>query len=431
MRTSYEGPLVVGVREQARIVNGLLHERFERLLPRIMREAGFDMWIVVCNEDNHDPIFDTIIPWECWAPILQIVVFHDAGPERGVERLNISLTDMQGLMTSVWSLDHVDTGADKEAQRANSQWATLRRLVEERNPARIGIDQSDVIWAADGLTATLKERLVDALGPDLSARLESAEPMCVRWLETRLPEEIELYHQACAVSHRIIARCFSREVVTPGLTTCEDLRWAYWQGAADLGLPVSFPAFMYRLRGPENRARWGDDDVIRAGDMVRCDVGLKYLRLLTDHQEIAYVLRPGETDAPQSFRDAMAQGNRLQDVFVDTWELGLTGNEILTRALRRATEEGIPKPKIYSHSLSHYLHEPGPLMGLPWEQTTCPGRGDVAMNYDTAYTVELSVTQAVPDWDGQDVTFAMEQDAVFTKDGPRFLDGRQTAFHLI
>src|SRR5581483_10106732 len=178
MRTTYEGPVVVGVREQARIVNGLLHERFERLLPRIMREAGFDMWIVVCNEDNHDPVFDTIIPWECWAPILQIVEFHDAGPERGIERLNISLTDMQGLMTPVWSLDAVDTGADKESQRANSQWSTLRTIVEERNPTRIGIDQSDVIWAADGLTATLKERLIDALGPELSARLEPAEPMC-------------------------------------------------------------------------------------------------------------------------------------------------------------------------------------------------------------------------------------------------------------
>lgn len=85
----------------------------------------------------------------------------------------------------------------------------------------------------------------------------------------------------------------------------------------------------------------------------------------------------------------------------------------------------------YSHSLSHYLHEPGPLMGLLWEQEICPGRGDVTMHYDTVYTVELSVTCPVPEWDNQEVTIALEQDAAFTRDGVIYLDGRQTAFHLV
>jgi hypothetical protein len=433
VRNHRHGPSVMGVRNQARIVNGLLLERFEQLLPAIMREAGFDMWIIVCNEDNHDPVFNTIIPWECWAPILQIVVFYDTHSDAGVERLNISLTDMEGLMTSLWRLDSAIGDLDsKEPARADSQWETLRRVLEERNPQRIGINQSDVIWAADGLTASLKDKLVATMGPTFAGRIESAEPMSTRWLETRLPAELDIYHQACAISHHIIATCFSRDVVTPGVTTREDLRWAYWQHANDLGLPVSFPAFCHLIRGPENRARWGDDDeIIRPGDMIHYDVGLKYLRILTDHQELAYVLQAGETEAPQSFQDAMRSGNRLQDILVDTWELGLTGNEILTRALARAREDGIPNPKIYSHSLSHYLHEPGPLMGLPWEQTVCPGRGDVRMNFNTAYTVELSVTAPIPEWDGEEVTFAMEQDAAFTEDGPMFLDGRQTTFHLI
>lgn len=423
----------MGVREQAHVVNDLLLERFEQLLPTIMREAGFDMWIIVCNEDNHDPVFNTIIPWECWAPILQIVVFYDTGTVAGVERLNISLTDMEGLMTSLWGLESASGDLDsKEPHRAESQWETLRRVVEQRNPERIGINQSDVIWAADGLTASLKEKLISTLGPTFASRVESAEPMSIRWLETRLPIELDVYHQACAISHQIIATCFSREVVTPGVTTREDLRWAYWQHANDLGLPVSFPAFCHLIRGPENRARWGEDDeIIRPGDMIHYDVGLKYLRLLTDHQELAYVLRAGETEPPESFQDAMRYGNQLQDIFVETWELGLTGNEILTRALARARDEGVPKPKIYSHSLSHYLHEPGPLMGLPWEQLVCPGRGDVKMNYNTVYTVELSITSPIPEWDGQEVTFAMEQDAAFTEDGPVFLDGRQTTFHLV
>ncbi len=421
MNNAYQGPAVMGVRDQARVVNQILGERFEKLLPAIMRETGFDMWIIVCYEDNHDPVFNTIIPWECWAPILQMVVFYDAGGDKGVERLNISLTNMQGLMTTVWGLDS-----------AEDQWATLRRIVEERNPRRIGINQSDVIWAADGLTAALKEKLVAALGENLSNRLESAEPLCIRWLESRLPAELELYQHACAIAHHIMKTCFSRQVVTPGVTTWEDLRWWYWQQTTDLGLPVSFPAFYRFMRGPENRARWGEDDkVIRPGDMIHCDVGFKYLRLITDHQELAYVLRPGETSVPKGLLNGMSQANRLQDIFTDTWQQGLTGNEILTRALTRARAEGISKPKIYSHSLSHYLHEPGPLMGLPWEQVSCPGRGDVVMNYDTCYTVELGVTCAIPEWGNQEVAFPLEQDAVFTKNGVIYLDGRQTTFHII
>lgn len=421
MNNIYQGPAVLPVREQARVVNELTLKRLDTLLPAVMRETGFDMWVIISYEDNYDPIFNTMIPWECWAPILQMVVFYDRGVKDGVERLNISLTDMQGLMTTIWDLDKPD-----------DQWATLRRVIEERNPKRIGINQSDTIWAADGLTAALKARLVAALGESLSARLESAEPLGIRWLETHIPEELDVYHHACAVAHAVIKTCFSRQVVTPGVTTIDDLRWWYWQQTTDLGLPVSFPAFMRFMRSPAERARWGEKDrVVRPGDMLHCDVGVKYLRLITDHQELGYILRPGETSVPPGLLNGMAQTNRLQDVLTSTWAEGLSGNEILTRALSRAREAGIPKPKIYSHSLGHYLHEPGPLMGLPWEQVRCPGRGDVRMHNNTCYTVELSVTTPVPEWGGEEVRFPLEQDAVFSTSGVVYLDGRQTAFHVI
>lgn len=412
-------PQILGVREQARVVNAMLAKRFETILPAVMRETGFDMWLTICNEDNYDPIFHTITPWEVWAPILQIVVFYDRGDR--IERLNISRTDMQGLMENVWSLS-----SDED------QWATLRRVIVERNPKRIGINTSDIIWAADGLTASLKDKLIETLGPDLSARLESAEPLCIRWLETRTPDEIEMYHQACAIGHAIIAKCFSRETITPGVTAIDDMRWYYWQMVTDLGLQVSFPPFFRVMRSNAMIERWGKDDrIIRHGDMIHCDVGVKYLRLITDHQELAYVLHPGETQPPAGLLNGMKQANQLQDIFTQTWALGLTGNEILAAALKRARDEGLCKPKIYSHSLSFYLHEPGPLMGLPWEQVVCPGRGDVRMYYNTAYTVELSVTCPVPEWGGQEVVFPLEQDALFLENGVVYVDGRQTQFHLL
>ena len=409
---------VLPVREQSRVVGEILRERLDTLLPTLMRETAIDMWIIVCNEDNYDPVFRTVTPWDVWAPILQMIVFFDRGDD--VERLNISITDLDELMTSAWRLD-----AEED------QWATLRRIVQERDPKRIGVNVSDVIWAADGLTASLRDRLVATLGGGYASRLRSAETLCTRWLETRLPHELALYEQACAIAHEIIATRFSRETITPGVTTTDDLRWSYWQAVTNLGLPLSFPAF-YRLhRSPRGRELYGDTEVIQPGDLLHCDVGLEYLRLITDHQEMAYVLRPGETEAPKGLRDGVSDTNRLQDVFVSCWREGATGNEILAQALAQAREEGIPKPKIYSHSLSHYLHEPGPLMGLPWEQTNTGARGEVAMRYDTCYTVELSVTCPVPEWDGNEVTFALEQDASFAREGVTFVDGRQTQLHLV
>jgi len=414
-------PEILSLKDQAKVVNDVLKYRLDNLLPSVMRECGFDMWLIICNEDNYDPVFRTMVPWQCWAPILQIIVIYDGGQQKGIERLNISRTNMHGLMTDVWNPNSTET-----------QWECLHKIISERNPKRIGINQSDVIWGADGLTAGLKEKLISTLGPDLSARLESAEKLCIRWLETRTPQEIMLYEQVASIAHALITECFSRKAITPGVTTCEDLRWYYWQKVADLGLKVSFPPFFRRIRSESSKAKWGENDiVIRQGDVIHCDVGIEYLRLCSDHQELAYVLNNGETDAPEGLRSGLAEANRLQDIFTGQWKQGLTGNEILSRSLTKAKELGISKPKIYSHSLGHFLHEPGPLMGLPWEQTKCPGRGDVVMNYNTCYTVELSVTCPVKEWDNQEVTFPIEQDAVFTENGVIFLDGRQTKFHLI
>lgn len=413
-------PTVLPVRERARVVNSVLAQRFDRLLPEVMREAGFDAWIIVCHEDNYDPVFRTMVPWDVWAPILQVLLFLDNGQE--VERINISRTNMHGLMPpSPWN-----------PLAEDDQWTVLRKMLEARQPKRIGVNESDVIWAADGLTASLKAKLHETLGGDLSTRCESAEPLAIRWLETRLPEELDLYEQVGAIAHALIRRCFSREVVTPGVSTTDDLEWAYWQMVTDLGLTVSFKPFFRLFRGDQQRSRFGaDDKVVRPGDMLHCDVGITYLRLTSDHQELAYVLKPNETDAPAGLKAGLAESNRLQDIFTSSWELGQSGNAILATALQRAEAAEVSNPKIYSHSLGHYLHEPGPLMGLPWRQTDIPGRGDVVMRANTVYTVELRADLPVPQWQGQLVPFMLEQDAAITEEGVRYLDGRQTEFHLI
>jgi hypothetical protein len=420
-------PEVLSIRDRAATVHEITEERLDTLLPRLMRETGFDMWIITGNEDNHDPIFWTMMPYENWSPITQILVIFDRGPELGVERLNISRTNTQGLFVNAWDAAAWDT------EKKESQWDCLGRVVRERDPKRIGVNEGEVQWAAGGLTVALKRKLVQAIGPEYAARLESAEPLATLWAETLLQEEMDLMERAVAVSHAIIAEMFSSSVVTPGQTTTEDLRYFYWQKVADLGLDIAFaPSVRIRGRSPENRERYGqDDNVIRPGDLLHCDVGLKYMHYNTDHQEVAYVLRLGETDVPETFKRHMVEANRLQDVFVGELETGLTGNELLGNMLTRAREMGIPNPRIYSHSLGYFLHEPGPLIGLPWEQVNNPGRGDVKLVPMSCFTAELSITMPVPEWGGENFRLPLEQDVAFLGDRTISLDGRQTRFHLI
>ena len=420
-------PAVLNVREKARTLNDITQKRLDRLMPRLMAEAGIDMWLIVCNEDNLDPVFQTMIPYDTWCPITQILVFYRRPSDGAVERLNLSRTEMRGFYTDAWDWRAWDN-AKKE-----SQWDCLARVVRERDPKVIGINESGVIWAADGLTATLKQELTSAIGKKYAARLRPAEKLAVLWLETLLDEELGLYEHVAAVSRALIAETFSDLVITPGVTTTEDLLYHFMQRVSDLGLErYAWPWFRIRARAPEIEAEFGKTEtVIRRGDFIQCDAGIRYLRYYTDQAEWGYVLRPGETDAPAGVRALMAEGNRLQDAYCAAFEAGRTGNEILRAALDLAAKGGIPKPKIYSHSVGYYLHEPGPLIGLPWEQSDTGARGQVVLVPNSTFTAELSVAGPVPEWGGREMTLSLEEVVAFTPDGVRFLGGRQTRFHLV
>jgi Xaa-Pro aminopeptidase len=414
-------PRVLPVRERAAVLGRLLEQRLSTILPLAMREAGIDLWLVICQEDDYDPVFTTLIPIDTWAPILQMLIFYDRGDSAGVERINLSMTDTHSFYDKPW------TGTYHE-----EQWPLLRKIIKERNPRRIGINTGVIQWGAGGLTHNLYTQLVETLPAKYVKRLVSAEPLVTRWLATLSDQEVELYDHVVNVAHAVLAECYSRRAITPGVTTTDDLEWFYWQRCADLGLEVAFKPFFNTVRREAAKAQFGAADrTIRAGDLIHSDVGLRYVGLDTDHQQCAYVLRPGETDAPEGLRRLVSEANRLQDVFMSEFRQGLTGNEMLSRILTRARAEGIPNPKVYSHSLGHFLHEPGPLIGLPWEQKCCPGRGDVPLELNYSFTAELNVRDVVPEWEDQEVTMGLEEDVVFTESGCRPLDGRQTALYLI
>lgn len=410
-------PAVLGLKDQAALYDRWLKLRLETVLPEIMRREDIDLWLVICEEYNEDPVYLSLVPFNSLsARRLSILAFFDRGPDKGLEKFAVGRYGIGSLYPTVW-----------DSRKEPDQWRALAAAVRERNPRRIGIDESGVFAFADGLSASLKARLTAALGADLSRRFVSAERLAVGWLERRTPDELEIYPHIVSVAHAIIAEAFSPAVITPGVTRTGDVAWWMWERARALGLEVWFDPSIDVQRPKTSPFK---DDVVRRGDVVHCDFGIRYLHLCTDTQQLAYILPEGESDAPEGLKRALARGNRLQDILLGEMTEGRTGNEILAAALGRAKGEGL-KPSIYTHPLGFHGHAAGPTIGLWDRQGGVPGAGDYPLFADTVFSIELNARTEVPEWGNQEVVIALEQDAIFRKTGARFLDERPTAFRLV
>ena len=206
-------PHILTLRDQNTFYNASLKVRLEQIVPEIMREEGIDLWLVICRENNEDPVYRSLVPFTTlYASRLQILVFHDRGAA-GVERFSVNFRQMGEWYKSVWDPTKMD------------QWAKLAEVIRERNPKVIGIDESPEDQYGDGLSASLKAQLVKAIGSEFAKRLKSAERVAVRVLERRTPDELILYPQVVAIAHAIIAEAFSTQVITPGVTTTDDVVW--------------------------------------------------------------------------------------------------------------------------------------------------------------------------------------------------------------
>ena len=332
-----------------------------------MRREQIDMWVVICREHNEDPVYRTLVPHPShFAWRLAMFVYFDRGPA-GIERLVVNpygSGDLHKAFADHYTPAFEPAGLDP--------WQRLGRLIRERNPRRIAVNESPTFAFADGLTAWSKAQLVQALGPDLAKRLVSSERLAVGWLERRSQGELEFYPRIVALTHGIVAEAFSSAVVKPGVTTIDDLAWWVRERIAESQARDLVPAdVLHRpagVGGPASR-------VVQRGDLLRCDIGISYVGLTADIQQVAYVLRDGETEPPRGLRDALAKGNRLQDILAGEFKAGATGNADPASALRLARQEGLV-PRIYSHPIGYDGHAAGSRVGLPDMQEGVPGMGD-------------------------------------------------------
>ncbi len=411
-------PAILPPRERAALENRILAERLDTLIPQIMRAEGIDLWLLVAREYFEEPVVATMLDAEnMHARRRTILIFHDPGNGKPVERLTVSRYGLGGLFEPAWNPD---------AQP--DQWAAVADLIAARNPAKIAINSSDLYQFADGMTLSQYDKFMSALPPALHGRVVSGENLSIRWLETRTPAEMELYPTVVRIAHAVIGEAFSRKVITPGVTTAEQVQWWYRDRLMQLGLdPWFHPSVAIQRQGVKGMLE--GDTVIQPGDLLWTDFGITYLRLNTDTQHLAYVLKPGETKAPAGLSAGLAGSNRVQDFLTRAFAVGRSGNEALAMARADAIAAGLD-PSIYSHPIGHHGHGAGPSIGF-WDNQKADPRGAGPIRANTAWSIELTSYAAVPEWGGQRVDFRTEEDAFFDGETVRYIDGRQTEITLI
>jgi hypothetical protein len=414
---------ILPLRARAEVRNGWLRERLDTVLPEIMAREGFDLWIVSAREYNEDPVIMTFLPEPAMTARRRTILAFFRNPDGTVDRLTFDRYGHGDYYQAAWDAEQEE------------QLACLARVVRERAPHAIGLDVSEEFAFGDGLTHSEYQCLATALGEEIMARARSAERLALGWLERRTDAELTVYPGLAALGHTLIADLFSARLIQPGITTTDDLVWWLRQAMLDLGLQAWFqPTVEIQAPGQGFDSPAGDSTPQRKhilpGDLLHCDVGFYYLGLATDQQQLAYILRPGEAGAPEGLQAALAEGNRLQEILAGAMVLGQTGNQVLKAALAQARAEGL-NPSIYTHPVGYHGHAAGPTIGLWDHQEGVPGKGDYELFDRTCYAIELNVRKEVPEWGGQEVCIALEEDAALVDGRFRWLSGRQRQFHLV
>ena len=413
---------ILSLKDRSKIIDKIIKERIDNLLPKIMNKEDVDMWIIIAREYNEDPIIKTFLP-STWLNARRrtiLVIYNNDNNE--LETVSISRYDFGKIFKSIWN-----------KEKEPNQWKALSKYIIKKNPNKIAINISENYALADGLVKTDYEGLLKFLPDRYVKKLVSSEPIAVSWIEQRSPSEMNIYSQLVEITHNIIKEAFSTKVITPGITSTDDVVWWFRQKVSSLGLSTWFHPTV-DVQRKDNSDLYSFDskskyDIIYPGDLVHCDFGISYLRLNTDCQQLAYVLKPNEKEPPNELKEAFEKGNRVQDLLTDSFEKGRSGNYILKKALNLGFKEGL-RPQIYTHPLGLFGHSAGTTIGMWDSQQGVKGSGEYLLNFNTAYAIELNTKVYIKSWK-KDVRIMLEEAGYFDERGFRYINGRQNKLILI
>jgi len=414
---------ILNLKDRATLIEKIQKDRLDNLLPELMSKNGIDMWIIITREYNEDPIIKTLLP-PTWlnARRRTILVFSFDVSTKKTESVAISRYNFGKNIKSIW---------DKE--KTPNQMLALKDYIDKVNPKKIGLNYSENFALIDGISKSDYELFYSSISNDIKQRIVSAENLGIQWIETRTELEKEIYKDLVSITQNIINEAFSNKVIKPGKTTTDDVVWWMREKVLELKLKTWFHPTVDVQRNEQSDLYAFDGkskyDIIQPGDLVHCDFGISYLTLNTDCQQIAYVLKSDEKEAPEFLTKALKDANKLQDILTSEFELDKTGNEILLNSLKIAKEKGLD-PQIYTHPLGTFGHSAGTTIGMWDSQGGVPIKGDVLMKYNTVYAIELNNKSFIKDWN-KEVRIMLEEAGLFEENGFKYINGRQEEIILI
>jgi Xaa-Pro aminopeptidase len=385
-------------------------DKLDLILPEAMRENGIDMWIVASREGHDDP--NAAMLGGGYVGDIGYYIFTDRGGGR-IERAALGIGGAAFEQCPLYDI--------------KGPPSDLRAFVEARAPARIGINVATEIGTADGLSHSLYEALRAALGPDLAARLVSAEKLVSDFRSRHSATEIAAFARAGEYSRTIAERALSNEVIRPGHTTTGDVAWWMMEELHRQGLGNSFGLPSIYVLGPGERGPTSGDHVIQPGDLITMDWGVNYLLAYTDMKRMAYVLKPGENAPPPGVQRAFDKAMEIRRMILDAIRPGVTAGEALAAVNRRVAQtpglalgrydDPSPDPKysdvvIGSHSVGDWGHGSGPSMA-----DFNPLRMTYALRPGNFLSIELFLYTPVPEWGGRKIKIPLEDNGVVTARG--------------
>lgn len=395
-------------------MNQIRQEKFDLVLPEVMRENNVDMWITVNREGFDDPLTEDF--GKGYVGSYGYYVFTDRGGDR-IERAIL------GVGTALVE--------DNGAYDITGDAADLKAFVEERDPQSIALNYARNIGAADGLSYTSYQKLSEELGSTYAGRFVSAEKLASDFRSRRVASEIAAFAWAGEMSRNIAERAFSNEVITPGKTTLADVAWWMREQQFENNLGTSFGMPSVYITGPDGFVALSNDHVIQRGDFLAIDWGVGYMNFFTDMKRHAYVLREGETHLPESFQRAFDNGRAVRDILKNNIKAGRTAREthdLLDRKIAQAgfsvmakfnqptDDPGKVDVIIGCHSVGNLGHGIGP--SIAWFN---PERMTYEIKETNMLSIELFAYTAIPEWGGKKLRIPLEDDAIVTARGVEWL----------
>jgi Xaa-Pro dipeptidase len=397
-------------------------ERIATLLGPAMRRAEVDAWIVLGRENANDPIA-AHVGAENAGGLAAFLFFANA--DGGLESLAISPETEATALAEVTPLDSV-----RAVPRGTDLYEAVAEEIRARSPRRIAVNSS-TRNIADGLSWTQRSALEAALGPQLAGRLVSSEEVVIEWLSVKLPREVEIMRRAAALTEQLELEAYER--VVPGVTTDADVARFLKRRMAELGVEDGWaPDQNPNVNsGPDRGHSHATEKVIEPGDVIQTDFGVRVHDMwVTDIQRFAYVLRPGETEAPAEVQARWEHAREGSRAAFSAMRPGARGWDV-DRAQREVLERHGSIPIIWStgHPVGYWAHDVGPRLG--GAASGAPPSGDAARELRPGHTFAFDGFFGWPREDGTTKTISVEEMVVITESGAEWLVPPQEEWVLI